>query len=150
MIYWFIGQPGSGKSTLARMLKERLSKSTIHLDGDSLREIFKTGYKPEVLTVEWRKTQTRALQRLIAYIEGQDVDVVVSTVNGYRDVRDEFKDEYKRVVEVYVTKSEDRGRESFNIKDFEPPVRDFIHLDTTGKTPDESLAELLGFLKIDK
>lgn len=146
MIYWFIGQPGTGKSTLAKLAKITLqqyhSKNVVHFDGDDLRTMFGGLYKPENFTKEYRKEQTRQLQKLLAHIDKQGVDIVVSTVNPYRDIREDFKKSHIQIIEIYITKSDERGREAFNASDFEPPWENFIHIDTTGKTPEQSINEL--------
>lgn len=147
MIYWFIGQCGVGKSTLAKLAKTTLQqyhyKHAVHFDGDDLRRMFGGLYRPENFTREYRKDQTCQLQKLLAHIDKQGIDVVVSTVNPYRDVREEFKKSHRdNIIEIYVTKTDDRGREAFNASDFEPPLSNFIHIDTTGKTPEQSLNEL--------
>lgn len=146
MIFWFIGQPGSGKSTLARAFKQRLEAeglvSAIHLDGDELRAMFKSGYTPEVLTREYREEQTRLLQQMVGYLANQGFKLIVSTVNGFRNVREEFKHDRSDIKEIYVTKSENRGREGFNINGYEEPLENYIHVDTTGKTVEQSLDEI--------
>jgi adenylylsulfate kinase-like enzyme len=114
----------------------------LHLDGDDLRKIFGNAYKVEDFTKEWRIDQTRTLQRFIAHINDQGISVVVSTVNPYRDVREEFKLSKFGVREIYVHTTNIRGREHFHAKDFEPPQTNFFDVDTTSKTPEKSMAEL--------
>jgi len=153
MIYWFIGQPCCGKTTLAKLLatKLRVGYRVLHLDGDDLRKIFGNdkGYATETFTKEWRNEQTRILQKLVRLVCSQGIVVIVSTVNPYRDVREEFKnDGTGTVVEIYVHKTDIRERESFNAPDFEPPSSNFVSVNTTGKTPEESLKELCQTLAI--
>ena len=153
MIYWLIGQPCSGKTTLANLLaaKLRVKYRVLHLDGDDLRKIFGNdkGYAPETFTKEYRIEQTRVLQKLVRLVCSQGIVVIVSTVNPYRDVREEFKnDGTGTVVEILVHKTDTRERESFNVADFEIPLSNFISVNTTGKTPEESLKELCQNLAI--
>lgn len=150
MIYWFIGQCGCGKTTLAKLLTQTLVEKntpTIHLDGDDLRVIFGNKYDSAHFSKEYRTENTRQLQQLVLYLEKQGVNVVVSTVNPYREVRDSFKETHSQIVEIYVIKSDIRGREHFNANDFEPPVSKYVAVDTTGKVPIESMNELLTKLK---
>jgi len=145
MIYWLIGQPGSGKSTLARRLKEKLDSNNtpaIHLDGDDLRKIFEVPYTKENLTKEYRITQTKALQRFVAHIADQGINVVVSTVNPYKDIREEFKNSRKDIKEIYVTTDEVRGREHFHVKDFEMPKMNYIVIITHGKRKEDDTFEI--------
>ena len=46
-------------------------------------------------------------------------------------------------VEVYLFTSEIRGRENFFVKDYEKPLKNFIEIDTTHQTEQESLNKIL-------
>lgn len=142
MIYWFIGQPGCGKTTLAKALKSQFDATgvpSIHLDGDDLRVIFGGSYKTEHFTKEYRDSNTRKLQNFVEYIEKQGVNVIVSTVNGDRCIREELKQRNSRVKEIYVTNSGPHVREERVYFDFEHPLANFIGIDTNGLTPEEAL-----------
>ncbi len=151
MIYWLIGQPGCGKTTLARRLKKEFDAKgnpSIHLDGDDLRHIFAVPYdKKESFSKEYRIEQTRVLQRMVAYMADQGVDVIVSTVNPYRVVREEFKNSRKDVREFLISTSDTRGREDKWAKDFEEPLTNYTHVITGGKqTEEDSFRVLYSYL----
>lgn len=142
MIYWFIGQPGCGKTTLAKALKasfDTSGKPSIHLDGDDLRVIFGGTYKQEHFTKEYRDTNTRKLQLFVEHIEAQGVNVIVSTVNGDRGVREELKGRNPKVVEIYVVNSGPHVREDRKYNDFEEPLEKFVEVDTNGLTTTAAL-----------
>lgn len=146
MIYWFIGQPGTGKSTLAKMLKQRFDKinrPSIHLDGDDLRVIFGGAYKTEHFTKEYRDTNTRKLQLFVEHIEKQGVDVIVSTVNGNRSIREELKERNPRVAEIFVQNSKSHPREDRAYADFEAPIDNCQVIDTASHpTPEMTFDRL--------
>ena len=142
MIYWFIGQPGCGKTTLAKQLKAEFDSkggAAIHLDGDSLRNIFGGTYKQEHFTKEYRDSNTRKLQNFVEYIEAQGVNVIVSTVNGDRAIREELKQRNKNVVEIYVINSGPHVREDRKYNDFEEPLSNFVSVDTKDLKPEDAL-----------
>lgn len=145
MIYWFIGQPGAGKTTLSKKFKSHNERivETVYFDGDDLRKMFKNSYKPETFTKEYRIEQNVNLQNLAKYIHSQGFDVVISTVNPYRDVRDKFKDEMGLdILEIYVHR-DTSIRESFKVPDYEEPTNRYIDINTTGCTEEQSLTELI-------
>jgi gluconate kinase len=146
MIYWFIGQPGSGKTTLAKKLKawhDAMHIPAIHLDGDDLRNIFKIEYKPENFTKEYSHTNTRQLQRMAEHINKQGVNVIISTVNSTRSVREELKLRTRFIMEIYVVNSGKHIREELNRADYEPPLDNFIFVNTKDCSEEESFKQVL-------
>ena len=141
MIYWFTGQPGHGKTTLAKALIEHLrahGSEPFHVDGDDLRALTANADYSRA----GREANIRRAQTIAHYLQNQGRTVVVSLVAPYRDIREELK-AHAQVTEVYVHTTEQRGREEKHAKDYEPPLTNFIEIDTTGRSEAESLKELL-------
>ena len=89
-----------------------------------------------------RENNIRRAQLLAHYLQSKGHTVVVSLVAPYRDIREELK-AAADVTEVYVHTTETRGREEKHASDYEAPLTDFIDIDTTGKSVEESLQEVL-------
>ena len=139
MIYWFTGQPGSGKTTLAlELMKQLPSTSRVHIDGDDLRDIF---VNKDYSEAGRRKNIERA-QDIAKFLSIKGYSVVVSLVSPYKDQREKFKSE-NSVVEIYVHTSEIRGREHFAVNEYEPPTENYLDLDTTNQTIEETTNKLL-------
>ena len=76
------------------------------------------------------------------YLINKNCIPIISLVSPYRFLREEFKSKYN-VIEVYLHTTEIRGRENFFVDEYEPPLANFIDMDTTNKTESESLNEIL-------
>jgi len=147
MIYWITGQPSSGKTTLALLLKKHLElekknlrKEVFHIDGDDLRNLSSNkDYSPM-----GRVNNIRNAQMIAKFIHNKDCDVVVSLVAPFLDLREEFKiDLGDNIVEIYTHTTEKRERDHFHVKDYEPPTENYIDIDTTLDSPEESLMKIL-------
>ena len=141
MIYWFTGQPGHGKTTLAKaMLSHLASQGTeaFHVDGDDLRALTTNADYSR----GGRENNIRRAQLLAHYLQSKGHTVVVSLVAPYRDIREELK-ATAEVTEVYVHTTETRGREEKHAIDYEAPLDNFIDIDTTGKSVEDSLQQVL-------
>ncbi len=144
MIYWFTGQPGHGKTTLAKAMLNHLAAEGIeafHVDGDDLRALTTNADYSR----GGRENNIRRAQLLAHYLQSKGQTVVVSLVAPYRDIREELK-AAANVTEVYVHTTETRGREEKHASDYEAPLTDFIDIDTTGKSVEESLQEVIAAL----
>ncbi len=142
MIYWFTGQPGAGKTEIAKKLVEYLNlRSCVHIDGDDLRDIFDNKDYSE----NGRRINIQRAQDIALFLNTKNHDVVVSLVSPYRDQREDLKSKTS-VTEIYVHTTEERGREKFHVSNYEPPLNNFVSIDTTGKDVFDSYNELLKIL----
>ena len=144
MIYWFTGQPGHGKTTLAKAMLDHLAAQGVdafHVDGDDLRALTTNADYSR----GGRENNIRRAQLLAHYLQSKGHTVVVSLVAPYRDIREELK-AAADVTEVYVHTTETRGREEKHASDYEAPLTNFIDIDTTGKSVEKSLQEVIAAL----
>lgn len=144
MIYWFTGQPGAGKTVLSKALKEYLEanhyKKVMHVDGDDIREIFDN----KDYSKEGRYKNITLAQQIAKYLHLKGFDVVVSLVSPYRELREDFKKELgNEVKELYIHTTEIRGREQYHSPDYEPPITDFIDIDTTNCSIVECISKII-------
>lgn len=142
-IYWFTGQPGAGKTVLAKAMQDRLEwmrRDVFHVDGDDLRDLIQN----KDYSKEGRVKNIQLAQSISKYLYNKGRYVVVSLVSPYLEVREAFKQDIgEDLIEIYVHTDEIRGREDFHVSDYEKPEANFISIDTTGKSVQQSLKELL-------
>ncbi len=140
-IYWFTGQPGAGKTTLAKVIYHSIldhSSEAIHVDGDDIRIMFNnTDY-----TNYGRERNVERAHDIAYFMSKKGFDVVVSMVSPFRNQRNRFK-ENPNFIEIYVHTKDKRGREHFHVVDYEKPLENFVDVDTTNKTENESITDLI-------
>ncbi len=138
MVYWLTGQPGGGKTELGKLLVGDFVNAPFLVDGDMLRQLTENTDYSEV----GRRLNVSRAQSIALDCRNMKYDSVVSLVSPYRNQREEFKQLYD-VTEIYVHTTEDRGKNQFHVPNYEPPIENFIDIDTTGLTIEESYKELI-------
>ena len=132
-IIWLTGQPGSGKTTIALQFLKHY-QDWFHIDGDDIRELFNNKDYSE----QGRRKNIELAQQLAQYLYSKDQNVIVSLIAPYRDQREYFKEKIgKDLIEIYLHTIEDRGKNMFQTN-YETPIQNYIELDTTNRTPEES------------
>lgn len=128
MIYWLTGQPGAGKTTLASWFQAHFREKGVIIDGDDIRAIFDNKDYSEA----GRRKNIELAQRMAKFFHHKGSVAIVSLVSPYRDQREAFKTEMgENIKELYIHTTNIRGRESFHVPNYEPPLENFIDVDTT-------------------
>jgi adenylylsulfate kinase-like enzyme len=139
MIYWFTGQPAHGKTVLANKLKEVLPNA-FRIDGDEMRELFTN----KDYSINGRVVNVGTAQRIAHYLHNQGHDVIVSLVAPYVDQREDFKTLMgDQIIEFYVHTTEPRERDHFKAIAYTPPLTNFVDIDTTNDTEQQSFEKVL-------
>jgi adenylylsulfate kinase-like enzyme len=144
MIYWFTGQPSHGKTILATKLVNYLNDNTtiktFHIDGDNLRALTWDIDFSE----QGRIANVGSAQKIAHYLHNEGCNAVVSLVSPYRWQRENLKTGLQsNIVEFYIHTTEPRERDLFRVEDYEAPLDNFIDIDTTLDTPEESFKKIL-------
>jgi adenylylsulfate kinase len=143
MIIWLTGQPGAGKTVLAKLLIENLV-ADFHIDGDDLRAL--TANKN--YGIKGRIENVGRAQTIAHYLHNVTEDVVVSLVSPYIDQREEFKTLLgDNIIEIYVHTTEPRERDHYHVKNYQAPQENFLSIDTTEDTPQDSLEKIIDYLR---
>ena len=147
MIIWFTGQPNSGKTTLALELVHHLYElrkdvTAIIIDGDSLRKItHNVDYSKDCR----RKNVQTAINLAINSDDSNDY-TVVALVSPFRDLRELLKNNSKHTVkEIYLHSS--RLREGKMVEYYEPPLNNYLDIDTDKHTIEESIKLITHYIK---
>ena len=139
MIYWFTGQPAHGKTVLANLLKKEIP-GAFRIDGDDMRELFSN----KDYSINGRVINVGTAQRIAQYLSNQGKDVIVSLVAPYIDQREDFKALMgDQIIEFYVHTSESRERDHFKAIAYTPPLANFVDIDTTYDTEEQSFEKVL-------
>jgi adenylylsulfate kinase len=140
MIYWFTGQPCAGKTVLSRYLQSHLKMKPFLIDGDDLRDL--TTNKD--YSINGRVNNVNTAQKISHYLHNQGKDVIVALVSPYIDQREDFKKLLgDNIKEIYVHTSEKRERDHWKATAYIAPQENFIDIDTTDDTPEESLQKII-------
>ncbi len=162
---WFTGLSGSGKSTIATIVDDELrqrGRRVELLDGDEVREHLSKGLG---FSKEDRDTNIRRIGFVASLLARNGVVAVTAAISPYRAVRDEVRGWIDNFVEIHVaTPVEEceardvkglyaRARageipEFTGVSDpYETPLTPEIRIETAGREPQESAAEVVAWLE---
>lgn len=143
MIIALFGQPHCGKSTLANLIIEKELPEAVNIDGDKLRELFVN----KDFSREGRIKNLNRASDIAVFLNSIGKDVVLSLVYPYKEARQYLTSLNQDVLWVYLTYTEERGREAFHVKDFELPLEEnILHLNTTESTEEQALNKIMSYV----
>ncbi len=161
---WFTGLSGAGKSTIAEIVVAELTARDRYvelLDGDEVREHLSKGLG---FSKADRDTNVLRIGFVASLLARNGVIAVTAAISPYREVRNEVRGWIDNFVEVHVaTALEDceardvkglyaKARageipEFTGVSDpYEPPDNPELRIETAGRAPTESAAEVIAFL----
>ena len=109
----------------------------------SLRDILKN-YD---YTDNGRKKNIENVITIARFLDYKNYDVVISVVAPFRNLRENLK-ETNNVKEFYIHTDNKRGREKYFCKNYEKPEKNYIDIDTTKDTIQESINKIIKILNI--
>jgi len=101
-LIWITGLSGAGKTTIAKKVFEEYKKenpNSIHLDGDSLREILGNHFGH---TIEERKKIALIYSRICSALTSQGINVIISTISMFHEIHEYNRNYNKRYYEIYL------------------------------------------------
>jgi adenylyl-sulfate kinase len=162
---WFTGLSGAGKSTIANLVVAELvgrGQRVELLDGDEVREHLSKGLG---FSKEDRDENIRRIGYVAKLLARNGVVAVTAAISPYRAVRDEVRSwigdafveihvatpieecEARDVKGLYAKARAGEIPEFTGVSDpYEPPERPEVRLETSGRKPEESAAEVLVWL----
>jgi len=148
MIIALFGQPHSGKSTLAvELIQSEIFDYAVNIDGDRLRDLFAN----KDFSREGRIKNLNRASDIATFLDSIGTNVVLSLVYPYQEARDYLNSLSKDVHWIYLTYTEERGREKNHVKDFETSEKSSIlELDTTCYTVKECIEMIQNYVRYSR
>lgn len=144
MIILIFGQPASGKTTLANAIHFRigLAKKTLLIDGDRWRDVTKN----KDYSRQGRINNLKGAFDMALYLEGEGFVPILSFVTPYNELRNYLLDNCKKLMQIYLTYNEDRGRNEYFAKDFEEPTGEYLKIDTSLDSVFDSESKIIDYI----
>ena len=164
-VLWFTGLSGAGKSTIATNVVARLTElgaAVELLDGDEVREHLSKGLG---FGKEDRDINVRRIGWVAGLLSRHGVVAVTAAISPYAAARAEARAMAEEFIEIFVDAPIDEVRQRdvkglyaradrgeipnfTGVSDpYEPPQSPELHLHTDQQTPDESVEEVLTYLR---
>lgn len=144
MIIVLFGQPGSGKTTLA---KKFIAEGFNHIDGDTLRDVFKN----KDYSREGRIANLKTASDIAHYLNKvKSANIVLSLVYPYEEAREYLSKLTRDIKWIYLIYEEDRNKDDFKVADFELPHMDDVDaiINTSNTSIEESTKKIKNICRI--
>lgn len=141
-IYWFTGTPNQGKTEIGKQLHTLLKterrnwrQSVFHIDERDFPDL---SHQDDI---------THEIQIISEFLVKNDCDVVVTTISPNREQREEFKERLgDDIQEIHIDSSRTSKRKGFRVNEYQEPEENYMFIDTTGKTIQDSYNVLINKL----
>jgi adenylylsulfate kinase-like enzyme len=104
MIVWLIGLSGAGKTTSGRALYSEWKAedpATVLVDGDEMRDVFKSTGE-QSFTTEGRRKNAERIIEVCAWLDRQDINVVCCILCIFPDLLAANRQRFSKYFEVFV------------------------------------------------
>jgi adenylylsulfate kinase len=105
MVIWLVGMSGAGKSVIGRATYAKLKEhdpSTVYVDGDEIREIFRHDRGTEPYTIDGRRRNAERIRELCAWLDRQGINVVCAILSIFEETHEWNRQTYSEYFEVFV------------------------------------------------
>ena len=165
-VYWITGLAGAGKTSIGKLFFKKIKKeasNTIFLDGDELRSIFNFNNS---FSMQGRLSLAYSYSKFCNLLANQNLNVVISTISMFEEVRNWNKKNISNYKEVYIKvpidilinrdqkglyskaiKGEIKNVIGIDIKVDEPKSPDFVCVNDGSKSIQKLANEIFLFFK---
>lgn len=138
-IFWLTGLPCSGKTTIAKELAKHINAEV--LDGDDIRRIIKN----TDFSFEGRKNHMTSVAKFASILSKYN-NVIVSLVSPIKSVREEIKNRYPNLTEIYIYADSETCKKR-DVKGMyklamEGKIKNFTGVDDVYEEPDETTIKI--------
>ena len=105
MVVWIVGLAGSGKTTIGQKVFKHwkeIDQSTVFIDGDKIREIFKHDKSETAYTISGRLLNAERISQICLWLDEQGINVVCCILSIFNEGQDWNRKNYKEYLEVYL------------------------------------------------
>jgi len=105
MVIWIIGLSGAGKTTIGHQVYKKIRShhsNTVLIDGDEIRDIFKSNNKQKDYSILARKQNADRICAMCKWLDKQGINVVCCILSIFEESRNWNKLNYSNYFEVYI------------------------------------------------